>query len=249
MELLTNILKFCEQNLLQISVTLLVLFLVYLLLVVQLHELLGNLSRHAFHGDICSEQTDILSKLLHPLKVDQLSTDRLFEVLDLSGASCPFGQLPTGCQLTCWQPNPYGVSFLEKAAAEAGRVFLKDVLEGPIGDLDKIEDDSFDAVVSNMALCSVTDPGALLAEIRRILRPGGSFYFLEHVADRAWFLRFLQTLSIPFLFVLGGKCRPTRELWLEIEQSGFTTHSYERFRVGSFSVRCPVIVGTATKSA
>lgn len=249
MELLANILEFCVKNLFAISIALLVLFLVYIFLVVQIHELVGNITRFAFHSYICSEQSELLSTLLYPLKVDQLNADRLLDVLDISGINCPFEHLPTGCQLTCWEPNPYGRPFLEKKAEESERVFLKEILSGPIGDLDKIEDGSFDIVVSHMSLCSVSEPEEVLVEIHRLLRPGGSFYFLEHVADRMWFMRFLQLLSLPLLFILGGKCRPNRHIWQHINESEFATHSYERFRVGAFSVRCPVIVGTATKSA
>ena len=46
------------------------------------------------------------------------------------------------------------------------------------------EDQSFDTVVSTLVLCTVRDPDATLAEIRRVLKPGGRFLFLEHVRDR-----------------------------------------------------------------
>ncbi|NIV75570.1 MAG: methyltransferase domain-containing protein, partial [Gammaproteobacteria bacterium] len=41
---------------------------------------------------------------------------------------------------------------------------------------------SFDTVLTTHVLCSVSDQGAVLAEVRRVLRPGGRFLFLEHVA-------------------------------------------------------------------
>lgn len=177
MELLANILEFCVKNLFAISIALLVLFLVYIFLVVQIHELVGNITRFAFHSYICSEQSELLSTLLYPLKVDQLNADRLLDVLDISGINCPFEHLPTGCQLTCWEPNPYGRPFLGKKAEESERVFLKEILSGPIGDLDKIEDGSFDIVVSHMSLCSVSEPEEVLVEIHRLLRPVGFFSF------------------------------------------------------------------------
>ena len=52
-------------------------------------------------------------------------------------------------------------------------------------------DAAFDAVVASLVLCSVDDQRTVLAEVRRVLRPGGHFLFLEHVAAasprvRAW---------------------------------------------------------------
>ena len=44
-----------------------------------------------------------------------------------------------------------------------------------------LEDASFDFIVSTLVLCTVDDPARALAEIRRLLKPGGQFVFLEHV--------------------------------------------------------------------
>jgi SAM-dependent methyltransferase len=41
-------------------------------------------------------------------------------------------------------------------------------------------DASYDAVLATFTLCTIPDPGAALAEVRRVLRPGGAFHFLEH---------------------------------------------------------------------
>src|SRR5215470_5795185 len=41
---------------------------------------------------------------------------------------------------------------------------------------------SFDGVVATLVLCSVDDQGVTLGEIRRVLRPAGRLFFLEHVA-------------------------------------------------------------------
>jgi ubiquinone/menaquinone biosynthesis C-methylase UbiE len=81
-------------------------------------------------------------------------------------------------------------------------------------------DASFDAVVCTLVLCSVPDPAAVLREVVRVLRPGGTFVFLEHVAAepgssrRAW-----QGRIEPFWKHLAGNChltRPTGETMREV---------------------------------
>src|SRR3981081_3177019 len=51
-----------------------------------------------------------------------------------------------------------------------------------------VEDGSVDAAVDSLVLCSVPDVAAALAEIRRVLRPGGELRFFEHVrSEKLWF--------------------------------------------------------------
>jgi ubiquinone/menaquinone biosynthesis C-methylase UbiE len=81
-------------------------------------------------------------------------------------------------QLTLSEPDPYMRDRLtRRAATHPGRLALSDA---PAEDL-PWPDASFDAVVSTLVLCSVTDPEAAAAQIHRVLRPGGRLYFLEHV--------------------------------------------------------------------
>jgi SAM-dependent methyltransferase len=72
-------------------------------------------------------------------------------------------------------------------------------------------DDAFDTAVSTMVLCTVSDPEAALAELRRVLRPGGSLLFIEHVrADEPRAARRQRRLERPWAVFAGG-CRCTRD--------------------------------------
>ena len=104
------------------------------------------------------------------------------------------------------------------------------------------EDGSFDAVVSMGVLCTVPDPAATLAEVRRVLEPTGELRFWEHVRSRQLPLRLLQR-SLDMLFwtrALGG-CRTTRDTAATIATSGFELVSLDR----GFHSSSPVTITAA----
>ena len=83
-------------------------------------------------------------------------------------------------------------------------------------------DAAFDTVVATLVLCSVPDPAATLGEIRRVLRPGGSLLFAEHVRapDPALARRQDRMRRLWGLVEVG--CRPNRDTVGSIEAAGFT---------------------------
>ena len=89
------------------------------------------------------------------------------------------------------------------------------------------DDDSFDSIVSVWTLCSVDDPRAVLAELRRVLSPGGRFHFLEHVrSDDPAVARWQRRLD-PLQRVFACGCNLTRDTEADIRASGFTLESIE----------------------
>ncbi len=110
-----------------------------------------------------------------------------------------------------------------------------------------IADSSFDTAVTSLVLCSVPDPDAALAEVARVLRPGGRLLFIEHVrAEDGSVLGSVQDIvEKPHRYLAAG-CFPNRRTEeliesspLEIERIEHTVHPR------SFLTVRPMIVGSA----
>ena len=160
-------------------------------------------------------------------------------VLELGpGTGINFTHLPDDIEWLGLEPNPHMRARLEPKARAHG-------IEPRFCELDghrfQADDASFDVVLSTLVLCSVPDLDATLSEIRRVLRPGGRFVFLEHVAaPRGTWERRVQRLLRPCWQFFGDGCRPDRETDRAIREFGF-----EDLRMESFHARLPHVLGTA----
>lgn len=81
-------------------------------------------------------------------------------------------------------------------------------------------DGAFDTVVAGLVLCSVDDPPRALAEIRRVLRPGGALRLLEHVRAPGLGGRLQDRVQPAWTWFTGG-CHPNRETERTVEEAGF----------------------------
>ncbi|WP_445155602.1 class I SAM-dependent methyltransferase [Arthrobacter sp. Hor0625] len=110
-------------------------------------------------------------------------------------------------------------------------------------------DATIDAVVSSLVLCSVADPGTVLAEAVRVLKPGGLLLFYEHVRSEHRVLAAAEDLVTPLWSRLAGGCHPNRDTAAAIERAGLAVRALERF---GFSVlpgnpRISHVLGVAVK--
>ncbi|MCA8980710.1 MAG: class I SAM-dependent methyltransferase [Planctomycetes bacterium] len=99
---------------------------------------------------------------------------------------------------------------------------------------------SFDTVVCTLVLCTVPDQAAALAEVRRVLTPGGRFLVFEHVRAENALHAACQHLATPFSRVFACGCRSNRRTRRAIEAAGFTWRKVEERR----SDALPWLVGT-----
>ncbi|MBE9129603.1 MULTISPECIES: class I SAM-dependent methyltransferase [unclassified Coleofasciculus] len=145
------------------------------------------------------------------------------------------------------EPNPFMHSYLRREAERLGLDI--DLRPGTAERLD-VEDNSIDAVVSTLVLCSVDNLAVTLQEVLRVLKPGGRFFFLEHVAaPQGTGLRRVQHWVQPLWKILGDGCRPDRETWVALEEAGFERVDYQHFRADIPAIVSPQIIGVATKKA
>ncbi|MEZ4702190.1 MAG: class I SAM-dependent methyltransferase [Rhodothermales bacterium] len=141
-----------------------------------------------------------------------------------TGVNLPF--LPAGVAWTGAEPNPHMHPYIRRKASARG---LDIRLTADPADSLSAPDASVDAVISTLVLCSVPDQAAALREILRVLKPGGQFYFIEHVAAEAGRLRAAQRLIKPFWRVIGDGCCPDRDTGDHIREAGFAEVQLERF--------------------
>jgi SAM-dependent methyltransferase len=187
----------------------------------------------------------LLDHLLQPHK-RRLLADLPDTVVELgSGVGANLRYLAPGSTLIAIEPNPAMHRRLRRAAGRRGvRVDLR---AAPAERTD-LADASTDVVVSSLVLCTVRDVDRVLAEVRRVLRPGGRFLFLEHVAaPEGTALRRLQRrVRAPWGWCFEG-CSCERDLAAAIRSAGFSRVEIEAYRLRSpFLPFNPQIAGVAT---
>ena len=146
-----------------------------------------------------------------------------------SGVGANMRYLPAGAHLIAIEPNPYMHAHLRRAARRYG-VELE--IRSVVGERIDLPDASAEAVISSLVLCTVKDPAAVLAEVRRILVPTGRFSFAEHVAAKPgtptrWSQRILRR---PWAWLFEG-CSCERDLTSLIATAGFTSVDITPYRI------------------
>jgi ubiquinone/menaquinone biosynthesis C-methylase UbiE len=116
-----------------------------------------------------------------------------------------------------------------------------------------VKSEAFDAAVFSLVLCSVRDVSRALAEVRRVLRPGGEVRFLEHGRGGGAAMRFTQrALDRTVWPHLSGGCHLSRDPVGALREAGFTLGPYRSLVLPEKGPRLPVsycVLGTAWEPA
>jgi ubiquinone/menaquinone biosynthesis C-methylase UbiE len=155
---------------------------------------------------------------------------------------------PDVTEVLAVEPEPY---LRERAEATAREAPVPVTVVAGVADRLPAEDASFDAGVASLVLCSVPDQARALAELRRVIKPGGELHFLEHVVSHNPRQARVENLLDHVWPRICGGCHPNRDTGAAIEAAGFELEQCHRF---GFSPGFPMpkiahILGVGRRSA
>jgi SAM-dependent methyltransferase len=147
-----------------------------------------------------------------------------------AGTGANLGLFPERvAELVLAEPDPHMLKRLRSKVAERG--IEAELVEAPAESL-PFEDSSFDTAAFTLVLCTVPNPSAALAEAARVLRPGGTLLFLEHVRAEAGsgLARWQDRFERPWRFLADG-CHCNRDTVATIEASPLDIANVEHGQV------------------
>ena len=167
-----------------------------------------------------SDYEGLMRPLKHAVFAEALKPgDALLEIGLGTGPN--LGCYGTASRVVGLEPNTAMHGYARASAAAAGLANFS--LVTGVAESLPFADASFDVIVATMVLCSVRDMHATIAEIRRVLKPGGRYIFAEHVSAPASNapLRAVQAMLDPLQAALADNCHLTRDPLPLIEECGF----------------------------
>ena len=149
---------------------------------------------------------------------------RVLEVGVGTGLNLPLYPAGRVTEIVATDPNP---NMLWQARARAALLRVPVQLLQASAEALPFRDQGFDTVVATLVFCSVDDPDRGLAEIRRVLRPGGRLLMLEHVRSPHRIASALQGFVTPMTVRLAGGCHHDRDTVGAVRQAGFQIEAIE----------------------
>ena len=148
-------------------------------------------------------------------------------------------------ELILAEPDPHMIKQLREKVGASGRAAT--IVEAPAERL-PLESNSCDTAVVTLVLCTVPDPRGAIAEIVRVLKPGGKLLFIEHVrSEDPKLARWQDRLERPWRFLADG-CHCNRDTLATIGASSLELGEVEHGELPkALPVVEPLVRGSATR--
>jgi ubiquinone/menaquinone biosynthesis C-methylase UbiE len=152
------------------------------------------------------------------------------EVLEVAvGTGLNLAHYRTDVAITGVELSPAMLALARQRAADLG--IEADLRVGDAQAL-PFDDATFDTVVCTLSLCTIPDPAAAIAEMRRVLRPGGLMLLLDHIGSSWWPIWAVQWLVEQFTIRAAGEYMTRRQLPV-VQAAGFEIVETQRLKAGT----------------
>ena len=146
---------------------------------------------------------------------------------------------------TAVEPDPYMRRKLQKSSQSSN---IDVNILNSYGEKLDLPDNSFDSVFTTLVLCMVDDVEKVVSEAYRVLKPGGKFYFYEHVVSNRSSGYFVQKILNPIWKFATTGCHLDRDIIHIIKDTPFHCYDIEEFSLKfPIGISIPNIVGYAVK--
>ncbi|XP_027913510.1 methyltransferase-like protein 7A isoform X1 [Vigna unguiculata] len=200
-----------------------------------------NSATESYEAEVATYKSEIFSNL----KGKGL---RILEIGIGTGPNLSYYASGSDVEVVGIDPNPKMEKYARSSASSAGLPPSNFEFIQAVGEAIPLSDASVDAVVGTLVLCSVKDVDMTLKEVVRVLRPGGLYVFVEHVAAKdGTFLKFIQRVLDPLQQTLADGCHLSRNTGNNISRAGFSDVELNMTFLSSATFINPHAYGVAYK--
>lgn len=238
-------------------------------LILSINMIISTFGKRIF-ARFCSRFADQYNNVSHAMKVDlfkdlnEMKKGEKINILEIgAGPGANFKYFNRDAVVQSVEPNLHFAKYFEENRAKYPNLEIKDIKEGFGEDLASagIADNSVDAVVMTLVLCSVQDQQECLQEIMRVLKDGGKFFYLEHIiGGDGSYTKALQKLLMTggFWSFMADGCCLDRDTDRQVLTAGFDKVDQKKFELPipsgapiTFKMFGPIlrphVMGVATK--
>ncbi|KAL8196469.1 hypothetical protein R6Q57_024764 [Mikania cordata] len=197
-------------------------------------------SMKSYEAEIAGYKTQLFANI----------TGKAANILEIGIGTGPnlkyYSNAAAGASVVGVDPNRKMEKYAQAAALASGLPPKQFKFIHAVAEALPISDASMDVVVGTLVLCSVKDVSKTLQEIKRVLKPGGLYIFVEHVAAQdGTFLKVIQRALDPLQQLVADGCHLTRETGDTISAAGFSKTDIKKVFVSSASLINPHAYGIA----